>query len=167
MGWDFENLWTWIIYFPGASQVALVVKNLPANVGDTGWIPGSRRSTWGGHGQYSCLENPCTEETEHTLAMNFPCERDMDHQWDAKGQIREDLKASPMIPTSLCSYPLIIPYSSLEYGASLVAQIVKNTIPWKREWKPTQVFLHGEFHDRGTWWATVHGVTKNQTRLSN
>ena len=125
---------------------------------------------------------PCTEETEvsyspwgckeldmteHTLAMNFPCERDMDHQWDARGQIREDLKVSPMIPTSLCSYPLIIPYSSLEYGASLVAQIVKNKIPWEREWKPTQVFLHGEFHDRGTWWATVHGVTKNQTRMSN
>ena len=21
--------------------------------------------------------------------------------------------------------------------------------------------------DRGTWWATVHGVTKSQTRLSN
>ena len=21
--------------------------------------------------------------------------------------------------------------------------------------------------DRGAWWATVHGITKNQTRLSN
>ena len=47
----------------GASQVALVVKNLPANAGDVrvvGSIPGSRRSPGGGHGnplQYSCLEN--------------------------------------------------------------------------------------------------------------
>ena len=47
-----------------ASQVALVVKNLPANAGDTrdaGSIPGSGRSPGGGHGnslQYSCLENP-------------------------------------------------------------------------------------------------------------
>ena len=47
-----------------ASQVALVVKNLPANVGDirdTSSIPGSERSPGGGHGnplQYSCLENP-------------------------------------------------------------------------------------------------------------
>ena len=48
----------------GASQVVLVVKNLPANAGDTGdmgLIPGSGRSSGGGQGnplQYSCLENP-------------------------------------------------------------------------------------------------------------
>ena len=47
-----------------ASQVALVVKNLPANAGyirDAGSIPGSGRTPGGGHGcpfQYSCLENP-------------------------------------------------------------------------------------------------------------
>ena len=47
-----------------ASQVALVIKNLPANAGEireTGSIPGSGRSPGGGNGnplQYSCLENP-------------------------------------------------------------------------------------------------------------
>ena len=47
-----------------ASQVALVVKNLPASVGDVrdpGSVPGSGRSPGGGHGnslQYCCLENP-------------------------------------------------------------------------------------------------------------
>ena len=46
-----------------ASQGALVVKNLPANVADlrdTGSTPGSGRSPGGGHRnplQYSCLEN--------------------------------------------------------------------------------------------------------------
>ena len=38
-----------------------MVKNLPANAGDTGSSPRSRRSPRGGHGnplQYSCLENP-------------------------------------------------------------------------------------------------------------
>ena len=41
-----------------------MVKNLPANVGDTreaGLIPGLVRSPGGGHGnplQYSCLESP-------------------------------------------------------------------------------------------------------------
>ena len=38
-----------------------MVKNLPANAGDLGSIPGSGRSPGGGHGnplQYSCLENP-------------------------------------------------------------------------------------------------------------
>ena len=37
-----------------------MVKNLPANVGDPGSIPGSRRSSGGGNGnplEYSCLEN--------------------------------------------------------------------------------------------------------------
>ena len=50
--------------FEGASQMALVVRNLPANAGDIkdkGSIPGSERSPGGGHGnplQYSCLKNP-------------------------------------------------------------------------------------------------------------
>ena len=50
--------------FVWASQVALVVENLPANeadMRDTGLVPGSGRSPGGGHGnllQYSCLENP-------------------------------------------------------------------------------------------------------------
>ena len=52
----YEVLW--------ASQVALVVKNLPANSGDlreVDSIPGLGRSPGRGHGnplQYSCLENP-------------------------------------------------------------------------------------------------------------
>ena len=62
----------------GASQVALVIKNLPANAGDaedSGLIPGSGRSPGGGHGnpfQYSCLENPmdrgATWATAHSVA---------------------------------------------------------------------------------------------------
>ena len=51
-----------------ASQMALVVKNLPAKAGDLrnlGSIPGLGRSSSGGHGnplQYSCLENPMDRE---------------------------------------------------------------------------------------------------------
>ena len=44
-----------------ASQVLLVVKNLPADTEDMGSIPGSGRSPGRGNGnplQYSCLENP-------------------------------------------------------------------------------------------------------------
>ena len=54
------NLWG----FPGGS----LVKNLPDNEGDsgdTGSIPGMGRSPREGNGnplQYSCLENPWTEE---------------------------------------------------------------------------------------------------------
>ena len=54
----FSSLDTW------ASQVALEVKNLPARaeeVRDMGSVPGSGRSSGGGHNnplQYPCLENP-------------------------------------------------------------------------------------------------------------
>ena len=47
--------------FYWASQVALVVKNSPANAGDPSSIRGSGRSPGEGNSnplQYSCLENP-------------------------------------------------------------------------------------------------------------
>ena len=50
--------------YNGASQVALVIKNLPASEGyvrDFGFIPGSGRSPGKGNKsplQYSCLGNP-------------------------------------------------------------------------------------------------------------
>ena len=58
-----------------ASQVALVVKNLPANAGDirdAGSTPGLGRSPGEGHGnplQYSCLENP---HGQRSLAGDSP-----------------------------------------------------------------------------------------------
>ena len=49
--------------FPGGS----VVRNLPANAGDEGLIPGLGRSPDGRNGntlQYSCLGNPMDREAE-------------------------------------------------------------------------------------------------------
>ena len=62
----FVNIKTYVHRCRGTrfSQVALVVKNPPANVGDVrnaGLIPEFGRSPGGGHGnplQYSSLENP-------------------------------------------------------------------------------------------------------------
>ena len=57
-----------------ASHVALVVKNLLANAGDTGDVgltPRSGRYLGGGHGnplQDSCLENPMDRETGWAMA---------------------------------------------------------------------------------------------------
>ena len=55
----------------------LVVKNLPANVGDSGLIPGSGRSLGEGNGnplQYSCLGSPmdggALRVTVHGVARN-------------------------------------------------------------------------------------------------
>ena len=63
--------------FNQASQVALVVKNPPANEGDLGLIPGLGRYPGGGHGnplQYSCLENPMDrgawQATVHVVTKN-------------------------------------------------------------------------------------------------
>ena len=63
-----------------ASQVALAVKNPPANaedVRDAGLIPGSGKSPGGGHGnplQYSCLENfldrGTSQDTVHGVAKS-------------------------------------------------------------------------------------------------
>ena len=57
-----------------------MVKNPPASAGaagDTGPIPGSKRSPGGGHGnpvQYSCLENPrdrgAWQATVHRIAKS-------------------------------------------------------------------------------------------------
>ena len=38
-------------------------------------------------------------------------------------------------------------------------------IPWRRAWQPTPLFLPGESHGQRTSWATVHRITKSQTRL--
>ena len=39
--------------------------------------------------------------------------------------------------------------------------------PLEEEMQPTPVFLPGSLMDRGAWWATVHGVTKSRTQLSD
>ena len=47
-----------------------MVKNLPANIGDRGWIPGPRRSPGEGNGnpfQYSCQENPKGREVWQSI----------------------------------------------------------------------------------------------------
>ena len=63
-----------MVIIPCVSQVALLVKNIPANardIRDTGSIPGSGRWPGGGNGnplQYSCLENPMTRGAWKTTA---------------------------------------------------------------------------------------------------
>ena len=77
----FTVLTVLFIFLLRASQVVLVVKNLPANAGDlreAGLIPGSGRSPGGRNNnplQYSCLENPrdrrAWRATVHGLAKSW------------------------------------------------------------------------------------------------
>ena len=56
-----------------------LVKNLPANAGDTGLIPGSERSPREGNGnppQYSCLGNPVDRETWQATVCGVTKESD-------------------------------------------------------------------------------------------
>ena len=39
--------------------------------------------------------------------------------------------------------------------------------PLEKKGQPPPAFLPGEFMDRGTWQATVHGVAKSQSQLSD
>ena len=57
-----------------------MAKNLLANAGDTGSIPGSGRSPGGGHGnpvQYSCLENLMDGGVWQATVHGFTKESDM------------------------------------------------------------------------------------------
>ena len=58
----------------GASRWLSGKKNSPANAGDSGLIPGLGRSPEEGNGtplQYSCLENPWTEEPGRLQSMGL------------------------------------------------------------------------------------------------
>ena len=60
--------------------MAQQVKNLPANAGDPGSIPGSGKSPGGGNGyplQYSCLENPMDRGAWWAVAFGVTKELDM------------------------------------------------------------------------------------------
>ena len=74
----FTVLIVWLIILLRASQVVLVVKNMPASAGDlrdTCSLPETGRFPGGEHGnplQYFCLENPMDrgdwQATVHTVA---------------------------------------------------------------------------------------------------
>ena len=76
-----RNRWNSVMANRTPSQAALVVKDLPANAGDTrdmGSTPGLGRSPEGGHDnplQYSCLENPMDRgawrATVHRVTKNW------------------------------------------------------------------------------------------------
>ena len=70
----FNSIYLYNLSLHYASQVALVVNNLPDNTGDardTGLVPGSGRSPGEGNGnplQYSCLENSMGREACWAIA---------------------------------------------------------------------------------------------------
>ena len=61
-----------MLFFKKAFPSGSVVKNPPANAGDSGLIPGLGRSPGEGNGnrlQYSCLENPMDRGAWRAIVM--------------------------------------------------------------------------------------------------
>ena len=85
--------------FPGGS----VVKNVPANAGDAGSIPGSGRSPGEGNGnplQYSCLRNPMDRGTWQATVHGVTKES------DKAQQVNDSRRDSTSLLTGFGSTPL-------------------------------------------------------------
>ena len=145
-GKPYYNIYGRTYYIIIASQVALVVKNLSANAGDTrdtDSIPESGRSPGGGPGnplQYPYLENPMDRRawpaTVHRVAKN-----------------RTQLK-----PLSI-SYYILAMFWDFQVAGWLSGKESTcycrehqrpgfypwvRKIPWRRKWQPIPVFLPGK-----------------------
>ena len=125
-----------------ASQVALVVKNLPANAGalkDAGLIPGLGRSLGGRHGspfQSSCLENPMDRGTWWATVHSTAQSHDQSNLAYIHPYIQVHIytgggglvaKSCPTLATPqtiACQAPLSMRSSSQEYWSGLPFPLV-------------------------------------------
>ena len=132
-----------------------MVKNLPANEGDIGSIPGLGRSSGEGNGnllQYSCLENPMDRGAWWATVHGAT-------------RVEHDLVTKPNH-----KFPNGLPWWL--GGKESTCQCRRHgfnpwvgKIPWRRNSNPLQYSCLEYPMDRGAWPATVHGVTKSQTQL--
>ena len=151
-----------------ASQVALEVKNPPANAGDisdAGSIPGSGRSPGGGNGnplQNSCLEYPMDKWAWWAAVHGV-----------AKNQTQLKKAMAPHSSTLAWKIPWMEEPGRLQ---SMGSQRVKHDwatslslftlMHWRRKWHPTPVFLPGESQGWGSlvgchlWGRTKSDTTK-------
>ena len=145
------KFWIWARSgFPGGSDG----KESVCNAGDPGSIPGLGRSPGEGHSnplQYSCLEILCHGQKDLMGLQSMGCTI----------------------------------YRTILLSVSQVVQVVKNTsarvgnardvgsipgsgrCPGGRHGSPLQDSCLEYPMDRGAWWATVHGVAKSRTQLSD
>ena len=132
--------------FPGAQTV----KHLSINVGDLGSIPGS-----GAHSSTLAWKIPWTEEPG---AGYCPWGR---KESDTTERFHFRTKYTAYVTQSENTYYLV------QCRRPRFDPCIGN-IPWRRKWQPTPVLLPRKSHGRRSLvQATVHGVTKSWTRLSD
>ena len=138
-----------------------MMKNLPANAGDPGLIPGSERSPGEGNGnplQYSCLENPIDrgawwatvrgvtelDKTKRLTNQLIICLRPV---FPSVSSLKERKKVLSCLLMNLGSFPH---GSHSKQSASQCRRLRFDPwvrkIPWRREWQPTPGFLPWKSH---------------------
>ena len=65
-----------------------------------------------------------------------------------------------------CPPPRELPDPGIDLCLLCLLQAVSSRL-WRRKGHPTPVLLPRKFLDPGAWWATLHGVAKSRTRLSD
>ena len=165
--------------FPDSS----VVKESACNAGDLSLIPGSGRST--GEGIGCPLHYSWVSLVAQLVKNPLQCGRPGFDPWVGKIPSRMKRLPTPVFwPREFCGLCSLWSCKELNMTerlwASLVAQKVKNlpTIdlgsvtglgrsPGEGNGNPLQCSCLENFMDRGVWWATVHGIAKSWTQLSD
>ena len=144
--------------FPGSSAG----KESVWYAGDPGSIPGSQRSP--GEGIGYALQNSWASLVAQMVKNRLQCKRPRFHSWVRKFPWRRDRLPTPVFKgfpggsdgresacnvEDLVSTPGLGRSSGGGHGYPLQYCCLENPM------------------DRATWWATVHGVAKSQTRLSD
>ena len=125
-----------------------MIKNLPANAGDTGSIPRSGRSPGEGNGnplRYSCLENSM----------------DRGAWWATFGAIvhgaAKELDTTERLKQQI---PFCLSLLICEMGLLVVLNILGGG-----NGNPLQCSCLENPGDGGAWWAAIYGVAQSRTRL--
>ena len=123
-----------------ASQVALVVKNQPANAGDVrdvGSVPGSGRFPGGGQGsplQYSCLDNPMDRGAWRATVCGV---KESQTKWSRLAQHSVTRKCDQYLHFSLPSSPPSHTYTSTHAAVDtcIVFREVENSPCFPFSWR--------------------------------
>ena len=139
-----------------------VVKIPHTNAEDMGSIPGSGRSSGGGNGnplQYSCLENPMTEEPGGLQSMGSQRVR---YDWEM-GTHSNTLAWRIPWQRSLAGYS---PWGHKEWD---VTEWLTHTDKFARSFLArTSIYcLKLSLRINEAWRAAIHGVAKSRTQLSD
>ena len=159
------------MYVYMASQVALVVKNLPVNAGDIrdevlnprwGRSPGGGRGNLGQYGEYwSAWRIPWTKiawQAVESLGLQrfghdwsyiyiYKCIYKRQREWN-----RHRERGSSDFTRVKCKFSFLVGANGKESACQCRRckrhefDLWVEKVPWRRKWQPSSVFLPGKFH---------------------